>query len=74
MDDKKGLHHYLKLKAKPCILLVWYTGVNALWRRIHWRERKKCQKRWSEHNNLAEKRNQQDNCQVTSLTCLCGKF
>ena len=29
MDDKKGLHHYLKLKAKPCILLVWYTGVNA---------------------------------------------
>ena len=36
------------------ILFVWYAGLNAQ-ERIHWRDRKNLEKRWSEHTNPTEK-------------------
>ena len=61
-------NHYLKLKAKICIL-VWYRRVNA---------QKKSKEMWKNVGvNITiqqKKLSQQDTCLVTSVTCLVGKF
>ena len=54
---------------------MWFTGVNA---RVDMSTMDRHKEMWKNVGvNIAAKQkklNQQDTCQVTSVTCLCGKF
>ena len=45
-----------------------------MWRRIHWRDNKNVEKRWSKHNTPTEKTEPEDTCLITLVACFRGKF